>query len=52
MGKTLAGIVAGIFIGAFAVEVLKRKRPELILEIENRAKDFVDAFAARKVEAN
>ena len=45
MGKVLAGVVIGIFVGALASEILKRKNPELTRKIEQKAKDTVDAFA-------
>ena len=46
MTKILLSIAAGIFIGAFAVEILNRKNPELTKKIEEKAKDAVDALAA------
>ena len=46
MEKILIGVVIGIFVGALTVEILNRKKPELTREIEKKAKDAVDAFAA------
>ena len=46
MEKTLIAVVAGIFIGALAVELLNRKKPELTRKIEKKAKDTVVAFVA------
>lgn len=45
MEKILVGVVVGIFVGALAAEILKRKNPELTRKIEQKAKDTVDAFA-------
>ena len=46
MGKILVGVAAGIFVGALAVEILDRKKPELTEGIEKKAKNVVDAFIA------
>ncbi|MBW2622473.1 MAG: hypothetical protein JRD68_06170 [Deltaproteobacteria bacterium] len=46
MEKILAGVIVGIFVGALAVEILNRKKPELTKEIEKKAKNTVDAFVA------
>ena len=46
MGKVLIGVVAGVFVGALAVEVLNRKKPELTEGIERKAKSTVDALVA------
>ena len=43
MEKALAGLIAGIFIGALTVEVLNRKNPDLTKGIEKKAKNAVDA---------
>lgn len=50
MGKTLIVAVSGIFIGALAVEILNRKRPELTRKIEEKAKIIVDALIAAPKE--
>ncbi len=47
MGKILAGVIAGIFVGALVVEVLNRKKPGLTKGIEEKAKNAVDAFVAK-----
>ena len=48
MLKVLGGVVIGVFVGAMAFEVLKRKRPGLVREIERKAEQaaqsFLDAF--------
>jgi len=46
MEKILFGVVLGIFVGAVAVEILNRKKPELTREIEKKAKDTVAAYVA------
>ena len=43
MLKILGGVAAGIFIGAFAVELLNRMRPGLIEGIEDKAKHAKDS---------
>lgn len=50
MEKILAGIIVGIFVGALAVEILNRKRPELTRKIEEKAKIIVDALIAAPKE--
>jgi hypothetical protein len=48
MWKILGGVVIGVFVGALAFEILQRKRPDLIKNLEksaeNTAQSFVDAF--------
>lgn len=48
MLKIMGGVVIGVFVGAVAFEVLRRRRPGLIERIENRAEktaqSFLDAF--------
>lgn len=44
MGKTVIAAVAGIFIGALALEILNRSKPELTRGLERKAKNAVDAF--------
>lgn len=46
MGKIFFGAIVGIFVGALAVEILNRKKPELTQEIEKTAKATVDAFVS------
>jgi hypothetical protein len=45
MGKILLGTVVGIFIGAFAVEVLKKKSPGTLKAIEEEATRLANAVA-------
>jgi uncharacterized membrane-anchored protein YhcB (DUF1043 family) len=42
--KIIIGAIAGIFIGALAVEILNRTKPGLTGELEKKAKNAVDAF--------
>lgn len=48
MSKVMLGVLAGVFCGAFVMEVLHRKRPGLVEGVEGRAKqaarDFGQAF--------
>ncbi len=44
MEKILAGIIVGIFVGALAVEILNRKKPELTRKIEEKAAKLADAI--------
>jgi len=48
MWKIIGGVIVGVFVGALALEILNRKRPELVKDIEKRAENaarsFVDAF--------
>jgi len=49
MTKLMVGVAAGVFLGAFALELLKRKRPDLASQVRERARstasDLRDAFA-------
>ncbi|MFC1596769.1 hypothetical protein ACFL5Q_02375 [Planctomycetota bacterium] len=45
MGKTVIAAVTGIFVGAFAMEVLNRTKPRLTKGIEDKAKKVADTFA-------
>jgi Na+/H+-translocating membrane pyrophosphatase len=45
MGKILVGAVVGIFVGAFAVEILNRKSPKTLEAIGNGASRVVDSVA-------
>lgn len=49
MEKVLVGVLAGVFVGAFVMEVLHRKKPGLLDGVEERAsraaRDFRSAFA-------
>ena len=44
MTKILLGTIVGVFLGAFAVEILKRKNPELLKSIESRAAALADSM--------
>lgn len=37
MGNTLIGFVVGVFLGAFAVEIVRRKSPKAVMKLEARA---------------
>ena len=44
MSKFLGGALLGVFFGAFVVEVINRKRPGAIKDVEDRAMDKVHGF--------
>jgi hypothetical protein len=48
MWKIIGGVFIGVFVGALAVEVVKRLRPSMITGIEDKAektaKSFLDSF--------
>jgi len=44
MEKILIGAVAGIFIGAFAMEILSRKSPQTVKNIEDKAAKVAERF--------
>ena len=46
MGNTLIGVVIGVFLGAFAVEVFRRKRPRSVKQLEARAARAAEAVCA------
>lgn len=41
--KSLGLLIAGVFVGAIAVEILNRKKPELIKKIRDKANKTVEA---------
>jgi hypothetical protein len=43
MTKILLGTIVGVFLGAFAVEMLKRKSPALLKSIEDKAAALADS---------
>ena len=43
MEKIIIGAIAGIFIGALAVEILNQTKPGLTRKLEKKAKNAVDA---------
>ena len=48
MLKIIGGVIAGIFIGSFSLEIISQTRPDLIKNVEQKAerigKDLKDAF--------
>lgn len=44
MSKMFVAMLAGVFIGAFAVEILNRKRPGLIAGLEHGAGSKLGEF--------
>lgn len=48
MWKLLGGVVIGVFVGAMTFEILKRRHPNLIQQIEDSAertaRSFIDSF--------
>ena len=48
MSKLMLGVIAGVFVSAFALEVISRSNPELLRGVRDRAKlaagDFHRAF--------
>ena len=43
MTKILLGTIVGVFVGAFAAEIMRRKRPQTIKKVENKAAELVDS---------
>ncbi len=49
MFKFIGGIVVGVFVGALAIEVLERSRPELMAKVREKANRVKDrAFGTRE----
>jgi hypothetical protein len=46
MWKLIGGVFVGIFLGALAVELIKRTRPELLEGIENGARTAADILTS------
>ena len=44
MGKTVIAAIVGTFVGALAVEILNRTKPELTRKLEQKAKNAVNTF--------
>jgi uncharacterized membrane-anchored protein YhcB (DUF1043 family) len=48
MWKIIGGVVVGVFVGAVAVEILNRRRPQLLQNVRDRAsrttRAAIDAF--------
>lgn len=44
MWKIIGGVVLGVFIGAMAVEIINRAKPDLLRDIEDKAEKAVQAF--------
>jgi hypothetical protein len=49
MGKMLAGVIVGVFVGAAVFEILNRRHPNLLRDVEDKAKGStrraMDAFS-------
>ena len=44
MWKILGGVIIGVFVGALALEILNRKHPGFVREIEDKAEKTAQAF--------
>ncbi len=44
MWKILGGVIIGVFVGALALEILNRKHPGFIKDIEDKAEKTAQAF--------
>ncbi len=44
MWKIVGGVLVGVFVGAFAVELIKRTRPDLLGSVERKARLAADAL--------
>lgn len=42
MFKIIGGVIAGVFFGALMLEILRRRRPEVVESIEDRARSVSD----------
>ncbi len=42
MFKVLGGVVLGVFVGALLLEVIRRRRPDIVEAIEKKARDFTE----------
>ncbi len=42
MFKLFGGVIIGVFVGAFVVEIIRRTRPQMLDDLERRACDAVD----------
>lgn len=42
MFKLIGSVIVGVFVGAVVMEILKRKRPEMLEAIERKARDVTD----------
>lgn len=47
MWKLLGGLFVGVFVGAFAVELIRRTRPELLESLEHSARTTADVLLNR-----
>ncbi|HIJ79383.1 MAG: hypothetical protein OEY01_10525 [Desulfobulbaceae bacterium] len=47
MKITLAGVFAGVFIGAFAYELLQRSRPDVVSSIRETVSETMDKYIKR-----
>ena len=50
MTKVMLSVIAGVFFGAFALEVLNRKKPGLLDVVSGRAKRAADDFGRAFME--
>lgn len=48
MFKLISITVVGVFIGAAAVEIISRKKPEVLKKLELKAKHFADRLCSFK----
>ncbi len=46
MMKILGGVLVGAFVGAFAVEVIRRLRPEILASVGQKARSSADAVVS------
>ena len=44
MFKIVGAVIAGVFVGALAMEILRRVKPELLERVEAAAKETKDSF--------
>ncbi len=51
MFKVIGGVIVGVFLGALMLEVLSRRRPEVVEAIERKAKKVTDRLFESMREA-
>lgn len=42
MLKIIGSVIVGVFVGAMMMEILKRRKPEVLESVEGRAKSVTD----------
>jgi hypothetical protein len=42
MFKIIGGVIVGVFVGTMVMEILRRRRPEMVIAIEKKAKQMTD----------